>query len=61
MCRVQPASFAWFTPSYYAPGLGFLMFAVGVNLQLRAFATVFETPRVRDMAAVQRVSTACLP
>lgn len=44
--RVQPASFAWFTPSFYAPGLGFLMFAVGVNLQLKAFATVFKTPKV---------------
>lgn len=45
-CRVQPASFAWFTPNMYAPGLGFLMFAVGVNLQLQAFATVFRKPKV---------------
>lgn len=42
----QPASFAWFTPSFYAPGLGFLMFAVGVNLQLQAFATVFKAPKL---------------
>ncbi|KAL0026753.1 hypothetical protein WJX79_010138 [Trebouxia sp. C0005] len=40
---LQPVSFAWFTPSLYAPGLGFLMFAVGVNLQLKAFAKVFKT------------------
>lgn len=46
VCRIQPAAFAWFTPSFYAPGLGFLMFAVGVNLQLKAFATVFKTPKV---------------
>ena len=45
-CRWQPVSFAWFTPSFYAPGLGFLMFAVGVNLQLKAFATVFKNPKV---------------
>ena len=30
----------------YAPGLGFLMFAVGVNLQLEAFAHVFQAPQV---------------
>jgi hypothetical protein len=43
---LHPVSFAWFTPSFYAPGLGFLMFAVGVNLQLKAFAKVFKTPKV---------------
>lgn len=59
MCRVQPASFAWFTPSYYAPGLGFLMFAVGVNLQLKAFATVFKTPKVKDNAVVPCISASC--
>ncbi len=46
LCRLHPVSFAWFTPSFYAPGLGFLMFAVGVNLQLKAFAKVFKTPKV---------------
>ncbi|KAK9816977.1 hypothetical protein WJX72_007732 [[Myrmecia] bisecta] len=40
-----PASFAWFTPQCYAPGLGFLMFAVGVNLKPEAFAHVFKTPQ----------------
>ena len=32
----------------YAPAMGFLMFAVGVNLQLQSFATVFETPKVEQ-------------
>ncbi len=44
--RFVPASFAWFTPQMYAPGLGFLMFAVGVNLRPEAFAQVFRTPQV---------------
>lgn len=59
--RVQPASFAWFTPSCYAPGLGFLMFAVGVNLQLKAFATVFKTPKVkgRGLASVCCLMLVC--
>ena len=54
-CRIQPAAFAWFTPSFYAPGLGFLMFAVGVNLQLKAFATVFKTPKVKWHRSVKHV------
>ncbi|KAL3142610.1 hypothetical protein ABBQ38_002924 [Trebouxia sp. C0009 RCD-2024] len=52
VCRIQPAAFAWFTPSFYAPGLGFLMFAVGVNLQLKAFATVFKTPKLLLLGVV---------
>ncbi|KAL3152228.1 hypothetical protein ABBQ32_001310 [Trebouxia sp. C0010 RCD-2024] len=52
VCRIQPAAFAWFTPSFYAPGLGFLMFAVGVNLQLKAFATVFRTPKLLLLGVV---------
>ena len=31
----------------YAPALGFLMFAVGVNLKVQAFAQVLRTPQVR--------------
>ncbi|KAL0026743.1 hypothetical protein WJX79_009671 [Trebouxia sp. C0005] len=49
---LQPVSFAWFTPSLYAPGLGFLMFAVGVNLQLKAFAKVFKTPKLLLLGVV---------
>ena len=45
-CRFVPASFAWFTPPMYAPGLGFLMFAVGVNLKVEAFKEVFKKPQV---------------
>ncbi|CAL5219530.1 g1380 [Coccomyxa viridis] len=40
-----PPSFAWFTPGMYAPGLGFLMFAVGVNLRPEAFKQVFMSPK----------------
>ncbi|CAL8467631.1 g7169 [Coccomyxa elongata] len=40
-----PASFAWFRPPMYAPGLGFLMFAVGVNLKVEAFKEVFKKPQ----------------
>ncbi|KAL0031573.1 hypothetical protein WJX77_007741 [Trebouxia sp. C0004] len=46
LALLHPVSFAWFTPSFYAPGLGFLMFAVGVNLQLKAFAEVFKSPKL---------------
>ncbi|KAL3142608.1 hypothetical protein ABBQ38_002924 [Trebouxia sp. C0009 RCD-2024] len=52
LALIQPAAFAWFTPSFYAPGLGFLMFAVGVNLQLKAFATVFKTPKLLLLGVV---------
>lgn len=40
----------------YAPGLGFLMFAVGVNLQLQAFATVFRRPKVQKLSVHELVS-----
>ena len=37
----------------YAPALGFLMFAVGVNLNLAAFVEVFQHPKVRtDLLAI---------
>ncbi|KAK9831012.1 hypothetical protein WJX81_008474 [Elliptochloris bilobata] len=45
LALVWPASFAWFTPAMYAPGLGFLMFAVGVNLRLECFHEVFRRPQ----------------
>lgn len=44
--RFVPASFAWFRPPMYAPGLGFLMFAVGVNLKVEAFKEVLKKPQV---------------
>ncbi|KAK9797443.1 hypothetical protein WJX73_005772 [Symbiochloris irregularis] len=37
LALVWPQVFSWFTPKMYAPALGFLMFAVGVNLNLSAF------------------------
>ena len=36
-----------FTPPMYAPALGFLMFAVGVNLKVQAFAQVLQAHKVR--------------
>lgn len=39
-----PPSFTWFTTKYYAPALGFLMFAVGVNLSIKDFIHAFERP-----------------
>ncbi|CAM6091665.1 unnamed protein product [Calypogeia fissa] len=43
---VDPPSFTWFTTRYYAPALGFLMFAVGINLNAKAFLHVMERPAV---------------
>ena len=45
--RAYPASFAWFTPNMIAPGLGFLMFAVGINLTPESFTKV--APQVCDL------------
>ncbi|KAI4370039.1 hypothetical protein MLD38_018427 [Melastoma candidum] len=39
-----PPSFSWFTSRYYAPALGFLMFAVGVNSSERDFLEAFKRP-----------------
>jgi len=39
-----PPSFNWFTTKYYAPALGFLMFAVGVNLSIEDFKHAVERP-----------------
>ncbi|MCO5548276.1 hypothetical protein L7F22_001733 [Adiantum nelumboides] len=43
---IFPPSFTWFTNRYYAPALGFLMFAVGINLDLSDFIHAFQRPRV---------------
>ena len=32
----------------YAPGLGFLMLAVGINLRLECFREVFKRPKVHQ-------------
>ncbi|KAI5079741.1 hypothetical protein GOP47_0005220 [Adiantum capillus-veneris] len=39
-----PPSFTWFTNRYYAPALGFLMFAVGINLDPSNFIHAFQRP-----------------
>lgn len=46
LALVYPPSFAWFTTKYYAPALGFLMFAVGLNFSLKDFGKAFEQPGV---------------
>ncbi|CAL9168106.1 unnamed protein product [Musa hybrid cultivar] len=44
LALVYPPSFTWFTTRYYAPALGFLMFAVGVNSSLKDFVEAFKKP-----------------
>ncbi|GAV86911.1 SBF domain-containing protein/DUF2499 domain-containing protein [Cephalotus follicularis] len=39
-----PPSFTWFTSRYYAPALGFLMFAVGVNSSEKDFLEAINRP-----------------
>ncbi|CAA0842275.1 Probable sodium/metabolite cotransporter BASS6-chloroplastic [Striga hermonthica] len=41
---IYPPSFSWFTNRYYAPALGFLMFAVGVNSSEKDFLKAFSRP-----------------
>ncbi|KAJ7944827.1 Bile acid:sodium symporter [Quillaja saponaria] len=41
---IFPPSFTWFTSRYYAPALGFLMFAVGVNSSEKDFIEAFNRP-----------------
>ncbi|MCO5600150.1 hypothetical protein L7F22_054258 [Adiantum nelumboides] len=41
-----PPSFSWFTNRYYTPALGFLMFAVGINLNYSDFINAFKRPSV---------------
>ena len=42
----------------YAPALGFLMFAVGVNLKVQAFAQVLQAPQVRT--AGEHIQQCCV-
>ncbi|GMY30140.1 probable sodium/metabolite cotransporter BASS6, chloroplastic isoform X1 [Fagus crenata] len=44
LALVYPPSFTWFTTRYYAPALGFLMFAVGVNSTEKDFLEAFKRP-----------------
>lgn len=41
---LYPPSLTWFTSRYYAPALGFLMFAVGVNSNENDFLEAFKRP-----------------
>ncbi|CAK0761118.1 hypothetical protein CVIRNUC_002830 [Coccomyxa viridis] len=50
---VIAAALALFTPGMYAPGLGFLMFAVGINLRPEAFKKVFMSPKVSCVSGAQ--------
>ncbi|KAL8141703.1 hypothetical protein V2J09_014735 [Rumex salicifolius] len=44
LALMYPPSFTWFTSRYYAPALGFLMFAVGVNSNEKDFLEAFKRP-----------------
>ncbi|KAG9445096.1 hypothetical protein H6P81_016436 [Aristolochia fimbriata] len=44
LALVYPPSFTWFTNRYYAPALGFLMFAVGVNSSAKDFLEAISSP-----------------
>jgi predicted Na+-dependent transporter len=44
LALVYPPSFTWFTTRYYAPALGFLMFAVGVNSSVEDFVEAIKRP-----------------
>ncbi|KAL1355003.1 probable sodium/metabolite cotransporter BASS5, chloroplastic [Arachis hypogaea] len=44
LALIFPPSFTWFTTRYYAPALGFLMFAVGVNSSEKDFVEAFNRP-----------------
>ncbi|KAL0324391.1 UNVERIFIED_CONTAM: putative sodium/metabolite cotransporter BASS6, chloroplastic [Sesamum calycinum] len=44
LALIYPPSFTWFTNRYYAPALGFLMFAVGVNSSEKDFLEAFRRP-----------------
>ncbi|KAL6182064.1 hypothetical protein ACLB2K_043487 [Fragaria x ananassa] len=44
LALVFPPSFTWFTNRCYAPALGFLMFAVGVNSSEKDFLEAFKRP-----------------
>ncbi|CAI9093853.1 OLC1v1029442C1 [Oldenlandia corymbosa var. corymbosa] len=44
LALIYPPSFTWFTNRYYAPALGFLMFAVGINSSEKDFVEAFNRP-----------------
>ncbi|XP_047168189.1 probable sodium/metabolite cotransporter BASS5, chloroplastic [Vigna umbellata] len=44
LALIYPRSLTWFTSRYYAPALGFLMFAVGVNSNENDFIEAFKRP-----------------
>ncbi|KAI4327051.1 hypothetical protein L6164_019554 [Bauhinia variegata] len=44
LALIFPPSFTWFTSRYYAPALGFLMFAVGVNSSEKDFLEAVNRP-----------------
>lgn len=44
LALIYPPSFTWFTNRYYAPALGFLMFAVGLNSSEADFLEAFKRP-----------------
>eukprot|EP00850_Spirogloea_muscicola_P016412 SM000133S26778 [mRNA] locus=s133:9559:12346:- [translate_table: standard] len=44
LALAHPPAFTWFTTKYYAPALGILMFAVGVNLSVHDFELVLHRP-----------------
>lgn len=44
LALAYPPSFTWFTTRYYAPALGFLMFAVGVNSSPSDFLQAIKRP-----------------
>ncbi|CAO2827190.1 unnamed protein product [Amaranthus hypochondriacus] len=46
LALAYPPSFTWFTNRYYAPALGFLMFAVGLNSSEKDFLEAFKRPSV---------------
>ena len=60
ICRLWPDAFTWFTPSLFVPALGFLMFAVGVNLSLDSFVEVFKAPQVRRQALEPLLKSPCI-
>ncbi|KAJ3692678.1 hypothetical protein LUZ60_011773 [Juncus effusus] len=45
LALIYPPSFTWFTTRYYAPALGFLMFAVGVNSSPNDFIEAIKKPQ----------------
>eukprot|EP01018_Ginkgo_biloba_P012857 Gb_31164 [translate_table: standard] len=46
LALVFPPSFTWFTNRFYAPALGFLMFAVGINSSAEDFILAIKRPKV---------------